>query len=71
MVKLTQSLAMWLLKYHKDKYATISFGHLEDFTDDMKEEYLKWLKTEEGKSYLKGGSNYDKEYAKRIGVDND
>lgn len=69
MIALTQSLSMWLLKYHKDKYITISFGHLEDFTEEMKQEYLNWLKTEEGKSYLKGGSNYDKEYAKRIGVD--
>lgn len=71
MVKLTQSLAKWLLKYHRVKYVLITFGHLEEFTDEMKEEYAKWLTTEEGKSYLKGGSNYDKEYAKRIGIDND
>ena len=71
MVKLTQSLAKWLLKYHRDKYVLITFGHLEEFTEEMQQEYLKWLETEEGKSYLKGGSNYDKEYARKIGVDND
>ena len=69
MVKLTQSLAIWLLKNHKDKYTLIIFGHLEEFTDEMKEAYAKWLTTDEGKSYLKGGSNYDPEYAKKIGLE--
>lgn len=69
MVKMTQSLSVWLLKYHRDKYVPISFGHLEDFTDEMKKEYIDWVKTEEGRSYLKGGSNYDPEYAKKIGLE--
>lgn len=69
MIKMTQSLSVWLLKYHRDKYVTISFGHLEDFTDEMKKEYIDWVKTEEGRSYLKGGSNYDPEYAKKIGLE--
>lgn len=69
MVKLTQSLSVWLMKNHKDKYALIMFGHLEEFTDEMQEEYIKWCKTEEGESYLKGGSNYDPEYARKIGLE--
>ena len=69
MVKLTQSLAVWLMKNHRDKYTLITFGHLEEFTDEMKEEYMEWVKTEEGRSYLKGGSNYDPEYARKIGLE--
>ena len=31
---------------------------MELFTDEMQKDYLEWCKTEEGKSYLVGGSNY-------------
>lgn len=58
MVKLTQSLRKWLYDNHHDKLGLIMFGHTELMTEDMFKEYLKWCETPEGKSYLKGGSNY-------------
>ena len=58
MIKLTQSLKHWLWKNHRDKLALITFGHTELFTKEMEREYLEWCKTDEGKSYLKGGANY-------------
>lgn len=61
MVKLTQSLEHWLWENHKELIPLIMFGHLELFTPEMQKEYLEWCKTEEGRSYLKGGSNYDEE----------
>lgn len=61
MVKLTQSLKHWLFKNHKDKLGLIMLGHIELFTEEMNEEYIKWCQTEEGKQYLKGGSKYKEE----------
>ena len=58
MVKLTQSLQEWLWRNHKDKIGLIMFGHVELFTAEMQKEYLEWCKTDEGKKYLKGGSEY-------------
>lgn len=55
MVKLTKSLKHWLLKYHSDLIVHIMFGHVELFTDEMQKEYVEWLKTEDGKRYMKGG----------------
>lgn len=37
------------------------FGHIELFTEEMNEEYLQWCQTDEGKKYLKGGSEYKEE----------
>mgnify|MGYP004650357099 CR=1 FL=1 len=61
MIKLTQSLAEWLYRFHREKLSLILFGHVELLTEDMYREYLEWVKTPEGKSYLKGGSNYREE----------
>lgn len=61
MIKMTQSMTAFLLKFYPEKIWLIQFGHLEEFTDEMKEEYFEWLHTEEGRSYLKGGSNYKEE----------
>lgn len=58
MVKLTWSLYTWLFNNHRDILALIMFGHLELFTDEMQDEYIAWCQTEEGMSYLEGGSNY-------------
>ena len=58
MVKLTQSLQQWLFQNHPDLIALITFGHTELFTPDMQREYLAWCRTDEGKKYLKGGSEY-------------
>lgn len=61
MVRLTQSLQHWLFITHADILPLIMFGHVELFTEEMQKEYLAWCQTEEGKSYLKGGSNYKEE----------
>ena len=59
MVKLTASLEHWLVEnHHMDILPLLRFGHLELFTDEMKEEYLKWVTTDEGKRYLVGGDLY-------------
>lgn len=58
MVTLTQSLKHWLWENHKDVVGLIMFGHTELFTEEMQKEYIEWVQTEEGKSYLKGGLNY-------------
>ena len=58
MVKLTQSLKTWLWEYHRDVCVLIMFGHVELFTEEMQEAYLTWCQTEEGRKYLKGGSEY-------------
>lgn len=58
MVKLTQSLAEWLWRYHRDKIYLIILGHLELFTDEMETEYIEWCKTDDGRQYLKGGTKY-------------
>jgi len=62
MIILTQSLEQFFFRFHRDKLATILFGHLEDFTEEMKAEYLEWCKTDEGKQYLEGGSKYNPEH---------
>ena len=61
MTRLTQSLSHWLWANHKDKVGLIMFGHPELLTEEMYEDYIKWCTTEEGRSYLKGGSNYKEE----------
>jgi len=61
MVKLTQSLYHWLFVNHKDKITLIMLGHTELLTKEMYNEYIEWCKTDEGRSYLKGGANYKEE----------
>ena len=61
MVKLTQSLRQWLFENHPDKLPLIMFGHVELFTEEMNAEYLQWCQIDEGKKYLKGGSEYKEE----------
>ena len=46
------------MKYHRDLYVPISFGHTELLTEEIYNEYLEWCRTEEGASYLEGGTNY-------------
>lgn len=57
-IKLTASLRAWMWKFHRKELPLLYFGHLEIFTEEYKAEYLKWLETDEGKSYLVGGANY-------------
>jgi hypothetical protein len=58
MVKLTQSLEHWLWENHGDILVSILCGNIELFTEEMKKEYIKWCKTDEGRQYLRGGSKY-------------
>ena len=60
MVELTFSLRSWFLKNHPDLVPLLLFGHTEEFTDEMNQEYLDWCGTEEGKRYLVGGDLYAK-----------
>ena len=69
MVRLTQSLRVWLMKNHHDILPLIKFGHTELFTDEMAAEYANWCQTEEGMQHLKGGSKYDEEYGKTIEIE--
>ena len=61
MVRFTQSLEAWMIKFHPEEFALIGFGHVELFTEEMQHEYIEWCKTPEGRSYLRGGSNYKEE----------
>lgn len=58
MIKLTQSLGQFLFEHYPTEIPLIMFGHLERFTDEMQEEYMAWLNTDYGRSFLKGGENY-------------
>lgn len=58
MILLTESMRVWMLKNHPDKLFLLKFGHTEIFTEEMRKDYLEWCKTDEGRSYLKGGKNY-------------
>jgi len=56
--KLTASLEHWLAVNEPEAFALISFGHIELFTDEMKQRYLDWVITDEAREYLAGGSKY-------------
>ncbi len=59
MVQLTYSLSYWLATKYPKVMPLISFGHIELFTAEMQNEYLKWCSTAEGKRYLVGGDKYE------------
>ena len=58
MVHMTQSFSHWLFANYKDIYPLVFYGHTELVTKEMYDEYIAWCQTEDGRSYLKGGSNY-------------
>lgn len=62
MVKFTQSLEHWLVTNYPKEFVLIGFGHTELLTGEMWAAYIEWCKTEEGMSYLKGGSNYKEDH---------
>ena len=59
MIKTTCSIDRWMFDngYQKE-LVLLKFGHTEVFTKDMENRYVEWCKTDEGRSYLKGGANY-------------
>ena len=61
MVKMTQSFSHWCWTYHRDIYTPLMFGHVEELTPELWQEYIEWVKTDEGKKYLKGGECYVEE----------
>ena len=58
MIKLTESLKVWVFNNYPKELPLLMFGHIELFTEEMEKEYLEWCKTSEGRSYLVGGKNY-------------
>lgn len=67
MVLLTQSLKEFLKrKGMLEELVLLDFGHTDVMTEELATEYLEWVQTPEGRSYLKGGENYDEEYGQKI-----
>ena len=62
MVTMTLSFKTWCLRYHREIYSLLMFGHVELLTDDMKKEYLEFLVTMTGKPLLYVPGNHDKNY---------
>ena len=62
MIHMTQSLEYWLFFNYRADLPLILFGHAELFTPEKRKEYEAWCQTEEGRSYLKGGSKYDENH---------
>ena len=58
MIRMTRSFSVWRLKFHREIYSPLMFGHIELLTKEMYQEYLDWVQTDEGKQYLEGGSKY-------------
>ena len=58
MTRMTRSFSVWCLKFHRDIYSLLMFGHTELLTKEMYQEYLDWVQTDEGRQYLEGGSKY-------------
>lgn len=58
MVRLTQSLGVWLFNNYRKELPLIMLGHAELLTDEMWAQYIEWCLTDEGKKYLEGGSEY-------------
>lgn len=56
MVTMTRSFSVWCMKYHRELYTPLMFGHSELLTEELYQEYLDWVQTEEGQQYLEGGS---------------
>lgn len=63
----TQSLQEFLTRKGMLKeLVLLEFGHTEVLTEEIAKEYIEWVRTPEGQSYLKGGENYNEEYGKKI-----
>lgn len=53
MIRLTESLEIFLSQHYKDLIVPLSFGHSELLTDEIWQEYLSWCQTDEAKPYMK------------------
>lgn len=59
MNRMTHSFSVWCLKFHRDIYPLLMFGHNELITKEMYQEYLDWVQTDEGKQYLEDGGEHN------------
>lgn len=57
-VHLTPSLQRYLWVNARRDYVLILFGHIE-LIEKHWDDYIEWCKTDEGRSYLAGGENYN------------
>lgn len=58
MIRFTQSAAKFFFEKYPKEASLFMFSHTEAITGEMCKEYIEWCKTDEGRSYLKGGANY-------------
>ena len=58
MYSFTQSAAKFFFDKYPQEASLFMFGHTEAITEEMCKEYIEWCRTDEGRSYLKGGANY-------------
>ena len=61
MEELTAGFRHWLRMNHNDKETLILWGHTDLITDEMRTQYAEWCKTKEGKRYLQGERNEERE----------
>lgn len=59
----TQSAAKFFFDKYPQEASLFMFGHTEAITKEMCKEYIEWCRTDEGRSYLKGGANYCPNYS--------
>lgn len=55
MIEFTGGLDEFLMARYPKEFVLIGFGHTELFTEEMKQEYLKWYLSE----YINRGNNYE------------
>lgn len=53
MITMTKSFKVWCLKYYKEIYHLLMFGHVEELSEEMYLEYLEWCMTDEGRECLR------------------
>lgn len=59
MIRMTASLEWFITKYHPELLVPLALGHVEDLTDEIWEEYRRWLfDSNEANDYLYGGKYY-------------
>lgn len=64
MVKFVGGLDEFLLTHYPEKFVTISFGHIEDYTKEMEAEYSEWYKNDYSKRPKETENNVKEENQK-------
>ncbi len=61
MIKPTLSLAKFFeIKGLKKELTLLYLGHTDVLTPELQAEYMEWVQTDDGRSCLKGGANYNR-----------